>query len=67
MKCFDCVAGTLGQNGENQCYSNSLEEDTSTGALLRKKWEISFRGLVSDHKLNGPVITKLAATIHLLK
>ncbi len=64
--CFDCVAGTLDKTEKISAILNSLEEDTSTRALIAKEVEIVSEDWLATININGPVITKLAANNPLL-
>ena len=64
--CFDCVAGTLDKTEKISAILNSLEEDTSTRALIAKEAEIVSEDWLATININGPVITKLAANNPLL-
>ena len=58
--CFDCVAGTLDKTEKINDILNSLEEDTSTRALIAKEVEMVPEDWLASININGPIITKLA-------
>lgn len=58
--CFDCVAGTLDKTEKINTILNSLEEDTSTRALIAKKVAMVPEDWLAAININGPMVTKLA-------
>ena len=58
--CFDCVAGTLDKTEKINTILNSLEEDTSTRALIAKKVAMVPEDWLASININGPIVTKLA-------
>ncbi len=64
--CFDCVAGTLEKTEKISAILNSLEEDTSTRALIAKEVEMVPEEWLTSININGPVVTKLSVKNPLL-
>lgn len=58
--CFDCVAGTLDKTEKINTILNSLEEDTTTRALIAKKVAMVPEDWLAGININGPMVTKLA-------
>ncbi|MCK0188359.1 FN3 associated domain-containing protein [Arenibacter sp. F20364] len=58
--CFDCVAGTLDKTEKISDILNSLEEDTSTRALIAKEVAMVPEDWLASINSNKPIITKLA-------
>tara|TARA_R110000868_G_scaffold379928_1_gene645897 strand:- start:9698 stop:11755 length:2058 start_codon:yes stop_codon:yes gene_type:complete len=64
--CFDCVAGTLDKTEKIDAILNSLEEDTSTRAVIAREVDMVPEDWLASININGPVITKLSAKNPLL-
>ena len=58
--CFDCVAGTLDKTDKISNILNSLEEDTSTRAIIAKEVAMVPEDWLNSINSNKPIITKLA-------
>ena len=58
--CFDCVAGTLDKTEKINDILNSLEEDTSTRAIIAKEVAMVPEDWLASININGPIVTKLA-------
>jgi hypothetical protein len=58
--CFDCVAGTLDKTEKINTILNSLEEDTSTRALIAKEVAMVPEAWLASMNINKPIITQLA-------
>jgi len=64
--CFDCVAGTLDKTEKIDAILNSLEEDTSTRAVIAREVDMVPEDWLASININGPVITKLSVKNPLL-
>ena len=64
--CFDCVAETLDKTEKINDILNSLEEDTSTRAIIAKEVEMVPEDWLASININGPIISKLAENNPLL-
>ncbi|MDX1769718.1 MAG: FN3 associated domain-containing protein, partial [Arenibacter troitsensis] len=58
--CFDCVSGTMDKTEKINDILNSLEEDTSTRAIIAKEVAMVPEDWLASININGPIVTKLA-------